>query len=286
MEKLTCSVDGCEKPQRSRAWCQMHYSRWRKHGDVNYQTRRSGCTIEGCARKHEAKGYCATHYLRAWQSGGSPERPCGTCGKDIIRLGERDYCDSDCRPACSVEVCTNNVQGKGPLCRSHQMLLSRNGRLPEKYWQREKLCLVCGATEWADNESRRYCSPTCQGRLYRDTKYACKCAQCGTDMDLSAIGSGGRKKRSDSLLCAQCRRAKSLRHKMSVNVIAARSGSSDCGICKAPIDLLLNHPHLDCATIDHIIPFARGGTHAPENLQLAHLRCNVRKQARTDYVPT
>ena len=28
------------------------------------------------------------------------------------------------------------------------------------------------------------------------------------------------------------------------------------------------------ATIDHIIPQSKGGTDAPENLQLAHARCN------------
>jgi len=30
-----CSVDGCGKIAEKRGWCNMHYSRWRKHGDVN-----------------------------------------------------------------------------------------------------------------------------------------------------------------------------------------------------------------------------------------------------------
>ena len=29
----TCSIDGCEKPSRTRGWCGMHYRRWRAHGD-------------------------------------------------------------------------------------------------------------------------------------------------------------------------------------------------------------------------------------------------------------
>ena len=28
-----CSIDGCEKPSRTRSWCAMHYWRWREHGD-------------------------------------------------------------------------------------------------------------------------------------------------------------------------------------------------------------------------------------------------------------
>ncbi|MGP9528593.1 HNH endonuclease [Glutamicibacter sp. AOP5-A2-18] len=33
MEKLTCSIDGCAKPKRTRGWCNSHYEKWRRHGD-------------------------------------------------------------------------------------------------------------------------------------------------------------------------------------------------------------------------------------------------------------
>ena len=29
----TCSIDGCERAVRSRTWCEMHYGRWKTHGD-------------------------------------------------------------------------------------------------------------------------------------------------------------------------------------------------------------------------------------------------------------
>jgi hypothetical protein len=29
-----CSIEGCEKPAKSRGWCQMHYMRWWKTGEV------------------------------------------------------------------------------------------------------------------------------------------------------------------------------------------------------------------------------------------------------------
>ncbi|MGV8973360.1 MAG: HNH endonuclease [Rhodoglobus sp.] len=33
-------------------------------------------------------------------------------------------------------------------------------------------------------------------------------------------------------------------------------------------------------SLDHIIPLARGGWHAMDNVALAHLRCNITKHAK------
>lgn len=41
------------------------------------------------------------------------------------------------------------------------------------------------------------------------------------------------------------------------------------------------HPDPLCASIDHIVPLSQGGTNDLTNLQLAHLRCNLRKRATT-----
>ena len=34
MPKSTCSVPGCNRTRRKREWCEAHYTRWMKHGDV------------------------------------------------------------------------------------------------------------------------------------------------------------------------------------------------------------------------------------------------------------
>jgi hypothetical protein len=33
MAQRTCSIEDCTKPARSRGWCPMHYTRWKRHGD-------------------------------------------------------------------------------------------------------------------------------------------------------------------------------------------------------------------------------------------------------------
>ena len=53
------------------------------------------------------------------------------------------------------------------------------------------------------------------------------------------------------------------------------ASQSNCGICGRPVDFDKKFPDPWSATIDHIIPVAKGGAPASlENLQLAHLQCN------------
>lgn len=46
-----------------------------------------------------------------------------------------------------------------------------------------------------------------------------------------------------------------------------------CGLCRLPV------AKAD-ASIDHIIPIAKGGSHTYQNCQTAHLKCNLSKGAR------
>jgi endogenous inhibitor of DNA gyrase (YacG/DUF329 family) len=51
-----------------------------------------------------------------------------------------------------------------------------------------------------------------------------------------------------------------------------------CQICHKKINLKYKFPHPLSATIDHIIPLAKGGTHEPKNCQTAHMICNSNKR--------
>jgi 5-methylcytosine-specific restriction endonuclease McrA len=60
--------------------------------------------------------------------------------------------------------------------------------------------------------------------------------------------------------------------------IVERDGAI-CQLCLTAVDLSLPHRHPMSLTLDHIIPLAKGGNHSADNLQVAHWRCNSRKNA-------
>lgn len=60
--------------------------------------------------------------------------------------------------------------------------------------------------------------------------------------------------------------------------VLARDGFT-CGICREGIDVSLSYPDPMSASLDHIVPLSRGGTHTLANSQAAHLTCNLRKWA-------
>ena len=53
-----------------------------------------------------------------------------------------------------------------------------------------------------------------------------------------------------------------------------------CGICGEEIDRNAPHRSYLSASIDHVVPLARGGTHTPANVQAAHFGCNSKKGTR------
>lgn len=54
-----------------------------------------------------------------------------------------------------------------------------------------------------------------------------------------------------------------------------------CQLCKQRVNRRLRYPDRRSASLDHIIPLSRGGVDAPENVQLAHLGCNLDKLVGT-----
>jgi hypothetical protein len=82
--------------------------------------------------------------------------------------------------------------------------------------------------------------------------------------------------------CAQRRRARKTTTSVEVFTHLEIFERDDwvCQICNKCVPPWLRHPHPQSASLDHIVPLARGGTHTRDNVQLAHLRCNLRKHAR------
>lgn len=64
----TCSVEGCEGAVKARGWCQTHYSRWRRTGDVGAATPVRIHTLDGPDASFWTKvGKSATCWL--WTAG-------------------------------------------------------------------------------------------------------------------------------------------------------------------------------------------------------------------------
>jgi hypothetical protein len=121
MGSPTCSVAECEKRPYSRGWCQMHYKRWQRHGDVQANEPRRGsvqrvCSIQGCAEPHEARGWCHGHYLR-WHRSGDPQSDVPVSRR---RRSERCIVEHD------GQACGRRSHTKG-YCRTHYRRLLKHG---------------------------------------------------------------------------------------------------------------------------------------------------------------
>ena len=55
-----------------------------------------------------------------------------------------------------------------------------------------------------------------------------------------------------------------------------------CGICHRPVDPALRWPDVGSASLDHVIPLSKGGSHTPGNTRCTHLTCNVARGNRAD----
>lgn len=59
-----CTIGGCNNKYRCKGFCEMHYTRYRVHGDplktLHHPNQK--CSINNCKNKHKAKGLCNNHY--------------------------------------------------------------------------------------------------------------------------------------------------------------------------------------------------------------------------------
>ena len=200
---------------------------------------------------------------------------------------------------CSAPGCDRRVRSaKSGLCEAHYYRLRRGssaGLAPLA-----KDCANCGKP-LVRNQSK-YCSHKCGTRLERGTPNRRSCSVCGSEFETqgkllvcSAECLGARSRQWDATCAATPERKDKRRHdeyRRKARRMAAPVEEFEreeiferdawrCGLCGGKLSRNARWPHPRFPTIDHIIPFAAGGSHTRINVQAAHLSCNSAKSDRT-----
>ena len=252
----------------------------------------SECSAPKCAEGVMAKGLCRSHYDRWRNSGGMTtasgvppiESACVHCGAVIDRASHHKlarYCSNSCQNAATYRrrKAAGTVRAK-----------------PRKPSQ-TMTCAVCSGSFEATRSDARYCSPRCRNAGSRDSSSsACSQADCGRSVRARGLCSKhwrrwaraeGIEKPSE---WTPERRARWKAREVAKRAPGASTEPIDptevfnrdgwlCGICGDPVDAGLSYPDPGSKSLDHIVPLSRGGGHTLDNVQLAHLFCNLSKGA-------
>lgn len=259
-----CKIEGCGRNAEAQGFCSMHYKRAKRRGEIGLVVKQKigVCEIEGCDGSVYADGKCQTHYRRIQR-------------KNVERK-------------CSVEGCDNPHLANG-FCNKHYQRFVATGSTDDPIVIEK--CSVEGCSEkhfgngYCQNHNRRfklYGDPKAKGRPERIRK----CQSCGEEKEIWGNN-----------LCLKCYKGQEkFRHSKRVREynrrVKIKNGTVGkftkqqvldktngcCGICGKTIDLTLKHPNKDSFSIDHIVPISKGGSNTLDNVQAAHLICNVRKQ--------
>lgn len=212
---------------------------------------RPPCSIAGCGKSVEARGWCSAHYNR-WKRHGSPtarmrgevvdgKRICCACGEDKP-WSEEFFYSSKHHPGGLTLNCKDCAR-------------ERRRQYHDEYYElKERSCRVCGVSFVERSNRSAYCSDPCASVSY---------AEQNAVLTL---------RRRALLYDAWVEDVKPL-------TVYERDGWR-CGICGDVILPFIRHPHPRSASVDHIVPLARGGEHSYVNCQASHLGCNCSKSDR------
>lgn len=114
----TCSVEGCDKPYKTRGLCNKHYGRFYRTGNplgVEGMPPKPvlSCKVEGCTNKYRCSGYCGMHYNR-FRANGDP----GPAGRVLFPSGL----------TCSEEGCDRKAGYRG-RCNVHASRARREAEI-------------------------------------------------------------------------------------------------------------------------------------------------------------
>jgi hypothetical protein len=224
---------------------------------------------------------CSQEYIKhnAKHKERTPTKECLYCGKEFQpQMKTRAYCSVNCAEAHLKELTTKTTRE------------NKNYAIKQVFI---KTCQICGQEFKTNHSNSRCCSSKCKSRyatLVRP-RYKkeislpcidCVCEQCGHKF--VAIGKRRKycSKRCACKVTGDKRRAQ--KHGVFISPVKRieifERDHWVCQICGEPVNPALLFPDSMSASLDHIIPFAVGGAHVMNNVQLAHFICNSKKSDR------
>lgn len=226
------------------------------------------CSVCGEARPggYYTKTMCKTCYGRTQRraqgiTGSRPklwEGPCIACGRMAPKF-KKKMCDT-----CYKRIVINRGS-------------------PTRRAKYNGPCLACGVKEATLNYSRKLC-PTCfnralRGHKPRKAKYNGPCLECGSTTSTSG--------RFYTKLCRTCYDRKGDRHRLSQARKKARFANAESTLTDEQWRRVLEHFDYRCAycdkdirdfyTMDHVVPFSKGGENIISNVVPCCVSCNSRK---------
>jgi len=220
------------------------------------------CAADDCELDADQCGLCWMHYARMRKHG----------SLDLVTL----FVCIDCSGSFP------RSGTRGPVPKRYKDCTRK--RWSEKYKPGAKRrltgnveCIVCGGDAPIGT---RYCSGNCRSLRGGSSRPKTReCTRCGIEFSLIERTESGRLPPLYTATCKECRRPN--RYELTALQVAERDGSS-CALCGETVDFSIKAPHNLSPSVDHIIPWAQGGTSGANNLQLAHRICNVRKGVRME----
>lgn len=232
---------------------------------------RSVCVIDGCDLLVTGRGWCSKHYTR-WARFGDPthrvrgeardgKRVCGGCDVDlpVEEFATYRYL---CRPCGAAEAARRRKPWVSPTARAAQ-------------------CVECGGDFQANAKKSKCCSPACAASRKRrlDRLAAATRDRSAANESTRRWYAQNKDRAFDAAAAYRARQLVATVETVSRRVVLDRDGWT-CQLCQEAIDPAARAPHPMTASVDHIVPLARGGEHSYRNVQAAHLGCNTSKGAR------
>lgn len=243
----------------------------------------------GRRRQFTCSAECSERRLALLERPTTPAE-CKHCGKSFRSKDRKHkYCSTSCQYAYrSAEYKARAERGLLQVQRpDHPRPTPSRTRFPSR---RITVCdcTVCGAV-FISRSVRVLltCSPECGWERQADRMGLRdrKCAGCGDPLGRVSLKTlcGGcvEQRRAAARRVSRAQRKARLRGNVRESFDPRKIFERDgwrCGICSKRVGRSYKWPHDRSATLDHIVPLARGGEHTRANVQLAHWECNWRKR--------